>query len=91
MKKNIIILAVLIAAAASFFASAHPDGLEKVAETLGFLDAGVERTSVMTDYSVPFVAHEAVSAALSGIIGIALCLGVFWLAAVIMKSVRRPG
>lgn len=84
--RNIIILSVLIAVAASFFASAHPDGLEKVAETLGFIDAGIERTAVMTDYSVPFVSHEAISAALSGIAGIALCLGVFWLAAALLKQ-----
>jgi len=33
-----IALSLLIAGVLSFYASSHPDGLEKVAETKGFLD-----------------------------------------------------
>lgn len=41
--RKIILLAILIAILAFFFASAHPDGLEKVAENLGFINLAVER------------------------------------------------
>jgi hypothetical protein len=41
--RNIILLSIAIAIAAAFFACAHPDGLEKVAQTLGFMERGVER------------------------------------------------
>ena len=84
--KNIILLAVAIAVLASFFASAHPDGLEKVAETLGFIDQGAERTSLLTDYTVPFISQEGVSTAVAGILGIFLMLGLFLGIAAVLKK-----
>lgn len=84
--RNIILLSILIALAAAFLASANPDGLEKVAESLGFLEAGAERTSVMTDYAVPFIPHEAVSTAVAGILGVFATLGVFWVSAKLLKK-----
>ena len=75
--KKIIFLAILIAALAALFASSHPDGLEKVAISQGFIDRGVEHNSIMADYSLPFLNAGAVSTATSGIIGILLLLGVF--------------
>ncbi|MFH1347458.1 MAG: PDGLE domain-containing protein [Candidatus Margulisiibacteriota bacterium] len=53
--RKVIVLSILIAVFAAFFASAHPDGLEWVAEKLGFIEKGVEQTSLMTDYSMPFI------------------------------------
>ena len=76
--RNIILLSILIVVLAAFFASANPDGLEKVAESLGFIDRGVERSSVMTDYSCPFVSQGGVSTALAGILGIFITFGLFW-------------
>ncbi len=86
--RNIILLSILIAVLAAFFASANPDGLERVAESLGFIGSGVERSSVMTDYTVPFISHEGASAAVAGILGILIAFGVFWLAATFLK--RSP-
>ena len=84
--KNIIILSIIIAVSAAFFASAHPDGLEKVAQNLGFIERGVERISLMTDYSVPFVKHEGLSASIAGILGVFLMLGLFWLVAALFRK-----
>ncbi len=72
------ILILLIAVSASYLASAFPDGLEFVAEKLGFISAAVERTSLMTDYTVPILGETAFSTAVSGIIGLGLCFGLFW-------------
>ena len=87
--RKIILLSLVIAVLAAFFASAHPDGLEKVAEGLGFIDRGVERHSLMTDYSVPFITREAVSTAVAGFIGILMTLGLF--AAVPLLLKRKSG
>jgi cobalt/nickel transport protein len=76
--RKIILLSILIAILAAFFASSHPDGLEKVAENLGFIEKGVERSSLMTGYSLPFIPQEGISTALAGIIGVFITLGLFW-------------
>ena len=80
MKKYLIFLGIIlfIAVLASYFASGHPDGLEFVAENLGFIDSAVERGSFMTDYHIPILGENPVSTAFSGVLGILLCLGVFW-------------
>jgi hypothetical protein len=84
--KNIILLSIVIAVLAAFFASAHPDGLEKVAETLGFIEKGAERTSLMTDYAVPFISGEGISTATAGIIGILITLGLFAVLPLVLKK-----
>ncbi|NQT29354.1 MAG: PDGLE domain-containing protein [Candidatus Saganbacteria bacterium] len=84
--KKLLLLSILIVILAAFFASAHPDGLEKVAEHLGFMDKGIERSSLMTDYSVSLVPYEGISTALAGIIGVFICLGLFWGAGLLLKK-----
>ncbi|MFH1684419.1 MAG: PDGLE domain-containing protein [Candidatus Margulisiibacteriota bacterium] len=86
--RNIILLSVVIAISAAFFASANPDGLEKVAETLGFIEKGAERTSLMTDYAVPFIAHEGMSTSVAGLFGIFLTFGLFWGTAMAFKKLK---
>ena len=80
----------MIAILAAFFASTHPDGLEKVAERLSFIEKGIERNSIMTDYAVPFITHEGISTSLAGILGIFVILGLFWGIALAFKR-RRAG
>ncbi|MFC1571203.1 PDGLE domain-containing protein [Candidatus Margulisiibacteriota bacterium] len=89
--KKILLVIILIVISASFFASAHPDGLEWVAEKLGFIEAGAERTSVMTDYAVPFIAHEGISTSVAGILGILITLGLFWVGALVFRKIRVGG
>ena len=58
-----------LATAVSPFASANPDGLEKVAEDKAFLDegrlAGVQEDSPIPDYAFPGVENERVATGLA--------------------------
>ena len=68
-----IALSLLIAGVLSFYASSHPDGLEKVAETKGFLDTAkdpINAGSPLADYGVSGVERERLSVGASGIIGV---------------------
>ncbi len=61
-------------------ASSDPDGLERVAEDIGFVAAGEEAPyEILPDYSVPFVDDGTGSLILAGLIGAALVLGQVWL------------
>lgn len=62
-----VAVAVGLATAASPFASADPDGLEKVAADQAFLERGAtQETSVLADYAVPGVADDRVATGLAG-------------------------
>lgn len=88
--KKILLLVLVIAVIASFFASGSPDGLEMVAEKLGFIEAAQERASLMTDYSIPAITERGFSAAFAGASGVFITLSVFFLAALILKKIYRP-
>ncbi|MBI4665092.1 MAG: PDGLE domain-containing protein [Nitrospinae bacterium] len=65
-------VSVMIAAIVSPFASTAPDGLERVAEDLGF-SAKASDPSVnapLADYSTPGVESESVSTGVAGISGV---------------------
>jgi cobalt/nickel transport system permease protein len=58
-------------------ASAHPDGLEWVAEQKGFLDtAQGSLYQIIPDYVLPGISNETFATILAGIIGIAIVFGV---------------
>jgi cobalt/nickel transport system permease protein len=64
-------------------ASADPDGLERVAHNLGFLDlAGKRPTTFLPDYTVPFLGETALSTILAGALG---ALGVAALVVLVMR------
>jgi len=76
------ILAVL-----SPLASAHPDGLEWVAEQQGFLGAGLDPLyNIIPDYVFPGIANERLATIVAGIVGVAVVLAAAWLAA---RGTRR--
>lgn len=53
------------------FASADPDGLERVAGDLGFLNAGQSAPyQVIPDYALPFLGETPVSTIIAGLIGL---------------------
>jgi hypothetical protein len=83
-------LAVGLATAVSPFASAHPDGLEKVAEEKQFLDEGklaaIQEDSPIPDYAFPGVENERVATGLAGFVG---TLGVFALGYGLAFVLRR--
>lgn len=66
---------LFIAGFISWFASSHPDGLERVAENLGFMNKAVEPVvNVLPDYSVPGL-KGFISTGLAGIIGVCATFG----------------
>lgn len=81
-----LIVALLIAGVASYYASAHPDGLEYVAEETGFIDSAHEDPtttgSPFEDYATRGVDNERLSGGLAGVVGVAITLliggGLFW-------------
>lgn len=83
---------LVLAAIVSPFASSFPDGLEKVAETLGFSSLAegppVWWNSPLPGYTVPGVEAEDVSAGWAGILGTA---AVFLLGFGVVKLLRRRG
>lgn len=63
----IALLVVLI----SPFASGDPDGLERVAIDMGFIDAGQSAPyAIIPDYTIPFLGETAISTVVAGIVGI---------------------
>ena len=61
----------LIVVFLSPFASADPDGLERVAENLGFIGAGQSAPfEIIPDYTLPFLGETAISTILAGVVGI---------------------
>ena len=85
MKTRIFVLlalavAVGLATAVSPFASANPDGLEKVAEKKDFIHegqlAGIQEDSPIPDYAFPGVENERVATGLAGFaLGYGLAFG----------------
>lgn len=61
----------LIVVLLSPFASADPDGLERVAENLGFIGAGQSAPyEIIPDYAIPFLGETALSTIVAGLVGI---------------------
>ncbi|WP_202926013.1 PDGLE domain-containing protein [Goekera deserti] len=72
-----IVLALLIAGVGSWYASAHPDGLEWSAEQSGFGDSAqdsVAADSPLADYAVEGVDDGRLSGGLAGVIGVVVTL-----------------
>ena len=68
-------VSVVLSVVVSLFASASPDGLEHVAETLGFAETAEESAvaeSPLADYGTAGVAQEWLSTAIAGVVGLAL-------------------
>src|SRR5918997_6694413 len=90
---TILALAVAIglATAVSPFASASPDGLERVAQDKAFLDAGrlapVQESAPAPDYAFPGVDDPRLATALAGFAGTLLGFG---LGAGAVAAIRRP-
>ncbi|MCG2785002.1 MAG: energy-coupling factor ABC transporter permease [Anaerolineae bacterium] len=79
----ISILAVLI----SPFASGDPDGLERIAEDMGFLNRGLDAPyQLLPDYTVPFLGETALSTVVAGIVGALVVLGIMFLLGGLLKK-----
>ncbi len=72
-----VIVALVVGIMAVFFASPHPDGLERVAEDKGFLEvAQGPAFNVFPDYVVPGVPNETLAAVIAIILGTLLLFAV---------------
>lgn len=72
-------VAALLAAVVSFYASSHPDGLEKVAEDNGFLNTAKDSAvanSPLADYSFAGIESARLSVAVAGIVGVIITAAV---------------
>ena len=80
-----VLIVLLIAGGASYYASSHPDGLEFVAEKTGFIDKAEDAKleSPLPNYTTPGVDNERASGALAGVAGVLLVGslggGLFWI------------
>lgn len=83
---------LFLAGVVSFYASSSPDGLEKVAGDIGFIDSAKEHTNsdgALADYGVKGVENARLSTGAAGVIGViatgAISTGLFFLIR------RKPG
>ncbi|HPW45732.1 MAG TPA: PDGLE domain-containing protein [bacterium] len=82
-----VISAVVIAFAAAY-ASSHPDGLEWVAEKMGFIGNSSEAIlkAPMPDYEIPCVKGAYWSTLLAGILGASITGAVFFLTGIFCRK-----
>jgi cobalt/nickel transport system permease protein len=70
------ILISLIAVLLSPLASGNPDGLERVAQDLGFFDRSLDTPyQLLPDYTIPFLGETALSTIIAGAAGVMLLVG----------------
>ena len=80
---------LILAGGVSYYASSHPDGFEKSADEIGFLDTAKEsplKDSPLAEYGVAGVENERLSGGLAGVIGVGVTAGVSFL---IFYGLRR--
>ena len=64
---------LFLAGVVSFYASSSPDGLEKVADKIGFIDTAKDSALAkgpLADYGVKGIENERLSVGVAGIIGV---------------------
>ena len=72
-----ILIALVIAASSAFLASSRPDGLERVAEDLGFIETAQSAPyEVLPDYTVPGLGDGPLSTIVAGAIGVVVVAGI---------------
>lgn len=78
-------VSLALAGGLSYYASSQPDGFEKSAGEIGFLDTAKEsplKDSPLAEYGVAGVENERISGGLAGVIGVAstaaISFGIFY-------------
>lgn len=88
-----VVAALVIAMFVSVFASSFPDGLEKVAENLGFIDkaevAAPESIFLIPDYAVNGVESELWQTSLAGLSGVLIIIAIFGIVYLIYRAVGK--
>ena len=93
-KFYLVFLLVMIGLAGivSFYASSSPDGLEKVAEDVGFIETAKDHSidnSALADYGVAGIENERLSVGIAGIIGV-IATGVLMYLIIKFISRKKP-
>jgi hypothetical protein len=68
-----LLASFLLAGVVSFYASSSPDGLEKAAEEVGFIEQAEDSAvadSPLADYGIAGVDDERLSVGLAGVLGV---------------------
>ena len=68
-----LFVTLFLAGGVSYYASSSPDGLEKVAEDIGFIETAEDHTyaeGALADYGVKGVENPRLSTGLAGVIGV---------------------
>ena len=68
-----VVISLFLAGVLSFYASSSPDGLEKVAGEIGFIDTAKDHTNAdgtLADYGVKGIENERASVGVAGVIGV---------------------
>ncbi len=83
-------ISFFLAAVVSPFASASPDGLEKVAEDAGFIEMVKElwTMSPLPDYSVTSISDSALSTGIAGVLGVAIVFAICYAIYKILSAFR---
>uniref|UniRef100_UPI00404ABBBE PDGLE domain-containing protein n=1 Tax=Candidatus Planktophila sp. TaxID=2175601 RepID=UPI00404ABBBE len=96
MKNPLVIvglaLSLLLAGGVSYYASSQPDGFEKAAGEIGFLDTAEEsplKDSPLAEYGVAGVENERLSGALAGLIGVAATAAISFAIFFFMRRFNR--
>ena len=78
------LISLFLAGVISFYASSAPDGLEKVAGDIGYIESAKEHSNadgLLADYGVKGLDNERASVGLAGVVGVfatALIAGVLF-------------
>ena len=67
------VVSLFLAGVVSFYASSDPDGLEKVAQDIGFIETAEDHTyadGALADYGVKGIENERASVGVAGVIGV---------------------
>lgn len=71
-------------------ASPDPDGLERVAEDRGFIQAAESAVyEVMPDYTIPGVDDAAITTIVAGLIGVVIVFALMWGLGTLLARRRR--
>ena len=68
-----LLVSIGLSGIVSFYASSSPDGLEKVAGDIGFIETAKDHTldnSALADYGVAGIENERLSVGIAGILGV---------------------
>ena len=72
-----IAIAALVVIVLAPLASSDPDGLERVAEDVGFIEKATNFWGgLLSDYAIPGIEDPAVSTILSGLLGVAIVVAI---------------